>query len=81
MPNGNITLQDDLLREMQEAARMDGQTVDDLATETVKQHLVRLFWQRNKHEAVKRRGPMTDEKVEGVVDSAIHDFRKESLGR
>jgi hypothetical protein len=41
MPQGNITLQDDLLREMQATARAAGKPVDDFATEILTQYLSR----------------------------------------
>jgi len=81
MANGNITIPDDLLPELQELARAENRTADDIAAEAVKEHLARRFWERNKREAGKRRGNMTDEQVEEYVERVIHELRAESRGQ
>lgn len=78
MATGNITLPDELLPRLEELARAENRTADDIATEAVKQHLVRRFWQQTQREAEKRRGSMTDEEVNEVVNCAIQDVRKET---
>jgi hypothetical protein len=42
---------------------------------------MRRFWERNKVEAQKRRGNMTDEQVQEYVDLVIHEFRAENRER
>lgn len=74
---GNITLPDELLPQLRELALAENKTADDIATEAVKQHLIRRFWDQTQREAMKRRGNMTDTEVEEVVNRAIQDVRKE----
>jgi len=76
MATGNITLPDELLPQLRELARAENKTADDIATEAVKQLLIRRFWDRTQREAVKRRGNMTDTEVEEAVNRAIQDVRK-----
>lgn len=78
MAIGNIKLPDELLPRLEELARAENKTADDIATEAVQQHLIRRFWQQTQCEAVKRRGSMTDGEVDEVVNRAIHDVRKET---
>jgi predicted transcriptional regulator len=75
---GNITLPDELLPKLQEEARVENKTADEVAAEAVKQHLSRRFFERIRREAALRRGDMTDEQIEDYVDRVIHDFRREN---
>lgn len=77
--DANIHLPEPLLAQVQEAARAEG-SVDELAAQTVKRELARLFWERNKQESSKRRGNRTDEEVENVVNGAIAEGRAEKRG-
>ncbi len=77
MANGNISIPDELLPQLQELARAENKTADDIATEAVRQHLIQRFWDRTQHKAVERRGNMTDTEVEEIVNHAIQDVRKE----
>jgi predicted transcriptional regulator len=45
MAGGNITLPDELLPQLQELARSEDRSVDEVADEAVKQHLIRRFWE------------------------------------
>jgi|GEM_PF-2164388 len=76
MAIGNIKLPDELLPRLEELARAENKTADEIATEAVQQHLIRRFWQQTQREAVKRRGSMTDEQVDEVVNCAIQEVRK-----
>jgi predicted transcriptional regulator len=75
---GNITLPDEMLPQLKELARAENKTADAIATEAVKQHLIRRLWDRTQREATKRRGNMTGAGVDEVVNLAIQSFRKES---
>jgi predicted transcriptional regulator len=77
----NITIPDDLLPKLEEAAHAEDRTADELAAQAVRELLMRRFWERNKIEAQKRRGNMTDEQVEEYVDRVIHEFRSENRER
>ncbi len=77
----NIRLPETLLEQAQKAAQAQGTSVDELAANAVQRELIRLFWEKNKREAVLRRGNMTDEEVEDVVNRAIAEDRAERRGR
>jgi len=77
----NIRLPETLLEQAQKAAQAQGTSVDELAASAVQRELVRLFWEKNKREAALRRGNMTDEEVEEVVNRAITEDRAERSGR
>jgi predicted transcriptional regulator len=81
MATANITLPDELLPRLQELARTENRTADELAAQAVQELLMRRFWERNKVEAQKRRGNMTDEQVQEYVDRVIHEFRAENRER
>jgi predicted transcriptional regulator len=81
MDTANITLPDELLPRLQELARTENRTADELAAQAVQELLMRRFWERNKVEAQKRRGHMTDEQVQESVDRVIHEFRAENRER
>jgi predicted transcriptional regulator len=78
MAAGNITLPDELLPQLEELARAENKTADDIATEAVKQHLNRRFWYKTQSEAANRRGNMTDAEVDEAVNRAIQSVREES---
>ena len=80
-PPKTVTLADDVYDRMQQEADAEGKTVDELTAEAVQRHLARRWMERNKREAQIRRGNMTDEEVEAVVDRAIHEYRNEQRGR
>lgn len=77
----NIRLPETLLEQAQKVAQAHGTSVDELAANAVQRELIRLFWEKNKHEAALRRGNMTDEEVEEVVNRAIAEDRAERRGR
>jgi hypothetical protein len=78
----NVAIHDpDLLQRYEEIARSEGKTVDELATEAVKRDVARRWLERNKREAQLRRGNMTDEEVETVVEKAIQESRAEQRTR
>jgi predicted transcriptional regulator len=81
MATANITLPDELLPRLQELARTENRTADELAAQAVQELLMRRFWERNKVEAQKRRGNMTDEQVQEYVDRVIHEVRAENRER
>ena len=76
-----ITLADDVYDRMQQEADAEGTTVDELAGEAVRRHLARRWLERTGREAQVRRGNMTDEQVEAVVEKAIQESRAEQRGR
>ena len=78
----NIAIEDPgLLERYAEIARSEGKTVDELTTEAVKRDVARRWFESNKREAQVRRGNMTDEEVEAVVEKAIQESRYEQRAR
>ncbi|HEY6989565.1 MAG TPA: hypothetical protein VH369_14320 [Bryobacteraceae bacterium] len=77
----NIRLPETLLEQAQKAAQAQGTSVDELAANAVQRELIRLFWEKNKRDAALRRGNMTDEEVEELVDRAIAEDRAGRRGR
>ena len=77
----NIALEPDILARAEQVAQAQGVTVDELATKAMERELARLWLQRIGREAQARRGNMTDEEVDGVVEQAIQEDRAEQRGR
>jgi hypothetical protein len=78
----NVAIEDpELLKRYAEIARSEGKTVDELTTEAVKRDVARRWLERNRREAQLRRGTMTDEEVEAVVETAIQEARAEQRAR
>lgn len=79
--DANIKLPADLLAQAATTAQAEGKTADDFVAEATEKLLLDRFWERNKREAMIRRGNMTDEQVEEYVDRVIHEHRAETRGR
>ncbi len=79
--DANIKLPDNLLAQAQRTAQAEGTTADDFVAEATERLLQDRFWERNKREAAKRRGNMTDTQVQEYVDRVIHEHRAETRGR
>jgi hypothetical protein len=72
----NVAIEDrDLFERYAEIARSEGKTVDELTTEAVKRDVARRWFEANKREAALRRGNLSDEEVEAVVEKAIQESR------
>lgn len=76
-----ITLPAELYERVEQEAQGEGKTVDEVATEAVKRELARRWLERTRREAEIRRGSMTDEDVEGAVDAAVQEWRRQQHGR
>jgi len=76
-----VTLPADLYERVQQEAKGEGKTVDEVATEAVKRELARRWLERARREADIRRGGMSDEEVEATVDTAVREWRHEQRGR
>jgi isopropylmalate/homocitrate/citramalate synthase len=77
----NIALEPNILERAEQVAQAQGVTVDELATKAMERELARLWLQRIGREAQVRRGNMTDEEVESIVEQAIQEYRAEQRGR
>lgn len=78
----NVAIEDrEPFERYEEIARSEGKTVDELTTEAVKRDVVRRWFETNKREAALRRGNMTDDEVNDVVQKAIQESRAEQRAR
>jgi predicted transcriptional regulator len=74
----NIQLPDDLMADLLSIAHDENKSLDSLAAEALRKLVEDRFWERNRREAEKRRGDMTDEQVEEYVNQVIHESRLEN---
>ena len=70
-----ITVPGDLGAAVENAAREEGKTVDELAVEALQRELARRGLNRLKNKAEIRRRGMTDESVDNAVEQAIAKIR------
>jgi hypothetical protein len=75
-PKKTITIEDpELLQQAQRIASDAGLTVDDLATEGLKREVGRRTLEKLSPRTSTRRGKMSDQEVETVVEQAVHEAR------
>jgi hypothetical protein len=72
-----LTLEQELWERVEQVARDEGKTVDALTAEALTRDLARRATQRIRHEAEARREGMTDAQIEGIVNQAVQDWRRE----
>ena len=77
----NVAIEPDILERAGQIAEAEGKTVDEVATEALKRDIARRWLESNKREAQLRRGNMTDEEVEAIVERAIQESRAEQRTR
>lgn len=77
----NVTLEPELFERVSKEAAAEGKTTDEIANEATKRYLARRAFDRFSRDAEKRRGSMTDEQVEAVVNKAVQESRNERRGR
>jgi predicted transcriptional regulator len=78
MPGKNIAVPDEIYERVQKIATAEGTTVEELATKALERDLARRWLERVGREGQLRRGNMTDEQVEAVVERAVQDSRGRS---
>jgi len=71
----NVTIAPELLERAGEVAREAGVSVDDLATEALKRELGRRSLARFARQGEARRRGLTEEQVDAVVETAVHEVR------
>ena len=77
----NVAIEPDILERAGQIAEAEGKTVDEVATEALKRDIARRWLESNKREAQLRRGNMTDEEVEAIMERAIQESRAEQRTR
>lgn len=80
-PQKNVALEPDILQRAEQVAATQGRTVDELANDAMKRELARLFLERIGREAQGRRGNLTDDEVEALIERAIAEDRAEHRAR
>jgi hypothetical protein len=78
MPDKKIAVSDEIYERVQKIATAEGTTVEDLATKALERDLARRWLERVGREGQSRRGNMTDDEVEAVVERAIQESRGRS---
>ena len=73
----NIAIEPEVLERAIRQAQAEGKTVDELAQEAIKRHLVERTLERLRRDAESHRGNKSDEEVEAIVDTAVQEYRKE----
>lgn len=75
MSGKNIAVPDEIYERVQEIATAEGTTVEALATRALERDLARRWIERVSREGELRRGDMTDDEVEAVVERAVQESR------
>ena len=78
MPGKNIAVPDEIYECVQKIATAEGTTVEELATKALERDLARRWLERVGREGQLRRGNMTDDEVEAVVERAVQESRGRS---
>jgi len=78
MSDKKIAVPDEIYERVQEIATAEGTTVEELATKALERDLARRWLERVGREGQVRRGNMTDDEVEAVVERAVQESRARS---
>lgn len=78
MPSNTIAVPDEIYERVRAAAAAEGTTVEELATKALERDLARRWLERVEREGQLRRGSMTDDEVEAVVERAVQESRGRS---
>jgi len=71
----NAAIEPELLERARRVAQDEGVSVDELASQALQRELGRRSLERFKREGEARRGELTDEQVESIVETAIREVR------
>lgn len=75
MSGKSIAVPDEIYERVQEIATAEGKTVEEFATKALEWDLARRWLERVGREGQVRRGSMTDDEVEAVVERAVQESR------
>jgi hypothetical protein len=76
-PKKNIAIAPELLEQADQVAQAEGKTVDEFAAQAMRREIARRTLERVRAHAELRRRGMTDEEVEGTVERAVQESRRE----
>jgi len=80
-PKKNVAIEPELFDRIAEEAAAEGKTADDFANEAARRYMARRWLDRTRREAEVRRGNMTDDQVETVVEKSVQESRSEQRSR
>jgi hypothetical protein len=75
MSGRKIAVPDEIYERVQRVATAEGTTVEELTTKALERDLARRWLERNGREAQIRRGNMTDDEVDAIVQRAVQETR------
>ena len=78
MSGKKIAVPDEIYERVQEIATAEGTTVDELATKALERDLARRWLERVGRDGQLRRGNLTDDEVDAVVERAVQESRSRS---
>jgi hypothetical protein len=78
MSGRKIAVPDEIYERVQKAATAEGTTVEELATKALERDLARRWLEQVGRDGQLRRGNMTDDEVEAVVERAVQESRGRS---
>jgi predicted transcriptional regulator len=78
MSGKKIAVPDEIYERVQKIATAEGTTVEELAAKALERDLARRWLERVGRDGQLRRGNMTDDEVEGVVERAVQESRGRS---
>lgn len=78
MSGKKIAVPDEIYERVQKIAAAEGTTVEELATTALERDLARRWLERLGREGQVRRGNMTDDEVDAVVERAVQESRARS---
>jgi len=78
MSGKKVAVPDEIYERVQEIATAEGTTVEELTTKALERDLARRWLERVGREGQVRRGNMTDDEVEAVVERAVQESRARS---
>jgi hypothetical protein len=81
MKEFTISVPDELGEAIENAAVEQGKTVDEVFADAAKREIGRRWMDKLKREGDARRGNMTDDEVDAIVNKAIQEDRQEQRSR
>jgi hypothetical protein len=78
MSGRKIAVPDEIYERVQKAATAEGTTAEELATKALERDLARRWLEQVGRDGQLRRGNMTDDEVEAVVERAVQESRGRS---
>lgn len=78
MSERKIAIPDDVYDRVEKVANAEGATVEELVTKALERELAHLWLVQVEREGQARRGDMTDDEIESVVERSVQEFRGRS---